>query len=226
MIEPPDYQHPDSRRFLDTEAEIVPLESDRQARLQERINHSIVQHDPAGFPEARSPVRVRPLVKGALIGVAVGTLLGGASIAWLNKMAPYRVRSVLVPVEEPAATLPTVVIQIPQLHGVPSLPTKSAALPSTVDTSDTDLARERALLETAKSALVRAANADALVALDEHQKRYPKGRLAEERDGLRIQAVLADRQMAEAAQLFANFKRRYPQSLLLPSLEAIFRAQP
>jgi len=85
---------------------------------------------------------------------------------------------------------------------------------------DVALAAERAPLETARTALARGQAAAALAALTEHERLFPAGRLAEERDALRVQALVRVERFAEARERATAFRRRFPSSFLLPAVDA------
>jgi hypothetical protein len=84
---------------------------------------------------------------------------------------------------------------------------------------DDRLAAERSLLEIARVALVRGQAAGALAALERHARQFPSGALAEEREGLLVQALVAARQYDRARERAARFNQRYPRSLFAPVVE-------
>lgn len=89
------------------------------------------------------------------------------------------------------------------------------------------LADERALLEKARTALAAGDADGALAAVSRHARLYPSGQLAEERDSLRVRAAASRGDDADVQTLGAEFTRRYPQSLFLPSVrEAIAASRP
>jgi hypothetical protein len=75
------------------------------------------------------------------------------------------------------------------------------------------IAVELALLEEAQTALRTHAPGRALVVLNEHAAKYPKGALAEERDGLRVVA-LCNVGRSEAALAAERFLADHPASPL------------
>ncbi len=89
---------------------------------------------------------------------------------------------------------------------------------------DARLATERALIERARMALGRDRPVDALAALAVHVQDFPAGQLEEEREVLWIQALLASGRRGEAEQRADKFRREHKDSLLLPALDAAFRA--
>lgn len=72
---------------------------------------------------------------------------------------------------------------------------------------------ERALVDTARTALARGRSADALTAIEEHTRRFPRGRLAEEREALAVQALALTGDRAGALARAARFRRAYPNSI-------------
>jgi outer membrane protein assembly factor BamD (BamD/ComL family) len=84
---------------------------------------------------------------------------------------------------------------------------------------DAALAAERALLESARVAIARGQAAPAFEALERHTRDFPRGRLAEEREGLRIQALLSAGRLDEARARFRQFRKGFPRSMLLPAFE-------
>jgi hypothetical protein len=91
---------------------------------------------------------------------------------------------------------------------------------------DDRLAAERSLLEIARVALVRGQAAGALAALARHARQFPSGALAEEREGLLVQALVDARQYDRARERAARFNQRYPRSLFAPVVEQALASIP
>jgi hypothetical protein len=81
-----------------------------------------------------------------------------------------------------------------------------------------DLAAERRLLEEARAALARGDGRSALAAADRHARTFPAGQLAEERESVRVRALVASGRLDEARARAERFRRRYPQSIFLPAI--------
>jgi len=98
-------------------------------------------------------------------------------------------------------------------------PTVSSAAPTATGGSgaghDVDLAAERSLVDRARTALTRGQPGAALEALDSHAKTFPRGRLAEEREALAIDALARAGRGAEAKARAVRFRAAYPQSVFL-----------
>jgi DNA helicase HerA-like ATPase len=88
------------------------------------------------------------------------------------------------------------------------------------DDADGALAAERAALEIARTALSRGQAQAALDALSRYEHRHRGGALGEERASLWVIALARAGRMSEARERAANFRRRWPESYLLPAVEA------
>jgi hypothetical protein len=78
---------------------------------------------------------------------------------------------------------------------------------------DRNLAAERGLIEQARTALAREQGAAALAALERHARDFPEGELAEERESLQVQALVALGRFEQARKMAARFHRRFPRSI-------------
>ncbi len=81
------------------------------------------------------------------------------------------------------------------------------------------LAGEQALLEMARSALTRSRGPEALEALGRMRRDFPSGRLVEERDSLRVQALAVAGRTNDARDAAAEFLSRHPNSIYRPLVE-------
>jgi len=84
-------------------------------------------------------------------------------------------------------------------------------------------AAELRLLQGAQSDYTSQDFPDALVLLAEHARRFPDGRLSEEREALRIRSLEGAGRGDEARHALAAFGRRFPRSALLPRLQQQLR---
>jgi hypothetical protein len=82
-------------------------------------------------------------------------------------------------------------------------------------------AAERALIDMARTAVARGDGDGALAPLERHAREFPKGRLAEEREWLRIQALLATGRGDDAKERASSFRKIFPHSLMLPALDEL-----
>jgi hypothetical protein len=120
---------------------------------------------------------------------------------------------------ETASSSAVPVESLPRAASTATIGPRPSAAP-TLSERDADLAAERAQIEMARTALTRGQTAAALEALQAHASQFPRGRLAEERDALWVQALAQAGRRGEAATRVERFRETYPQSLLLPMVQA------
>ncbi len=158
-----------------------------------------------------------------LAGTAVGVGLHARLAAPVVKTI-----TVVERVETPAAPPPSMQTA-PSSPALPSVDRPSVrADPARAEPAghDVDLAAERAIVEAARTSLSRSRGAAALEALDDHARRFPHGRLAEEREALAVQALVALGRGAEAKERAVRFRRTFPESILLPAVAAAIGSIP
>jgi hypothetical protein len=126
------------------------------------------------------------------------------------------------PLPAPLAPSPQIKSPPPPKHlaatKAPASPAEQSS-PAPAVSATVPLGSERALLERGRTALTRKDAAGALAAAQEHAARFPKGELAEEREALRIEALLMARRGGEARAAFDDFRQAFPGSILVPLLE-------
>ena len=181
------------------------------------------------------------LATGVLL-FALGTIAGaGGHALYVRDAAPVPALQpapapvLPVPAEPPAssaalpAPVPEPVAAIPA-PAVPAAPPRVKLPPSPAPpaarTNDTALAAERGVLEMARMALARGQADGAIPELEKHARLYPSGQLAEEREALWVQALVSASRFAEARSKGAQFQKRYPHSMLLPSVQATLESIP
>jgi hypothetical protein len=84
-------------------------------------------------------------------------------------------------------------------------------------------AAELRLLQRAQASYTRENFSGALGLVAEHGRRFPKGRLAEQREALRVRSLSGWGRADEAQRAFSAFAARFPRSVLLQSLRATTR---
>jgi hypothetical protein len=100
-------------------------------------------------------------------------------------------------------------------------------LPPTARLSRADEARaELHLLRRARAAVARGEFAAALPPIAEHARRFRDGRLAEEREALRVKALAGLGRNDEARRAAAAFEARFPRSVLLPAVSQMPASTP
>jgi len=205
---------PEARALLDYEREVPPLPAVVRARALARARAALV----AGVdrrPAAPIPVRhPRWAAAAALI-----CILGGAVGA-----AAYQVRAYVMPAPAPEArpapaavktiATPPPVAEAPAEEAPPA-PEPAVARPL----SRADAARaELRLLRQARAAVAREDYAAALPPIGEHARKFKDGRLAEEREALRVKALAGLGRSEEARRAATAFRARFPRSVLLSAV--------
>ena len=80
-------------------------------------------------------------------------------------------------------------------------------------------AAELRLLHRAQVAYAGEDFSAALMLVAEHARRFPNGRLAEEREALRVRSLAGAGRSEDARRATAAFAARFPRSVLLPRLQ-------
>jgi hypothetical protein len=163
----------------------------------------------------------------ALVAASGGAGLGYAT--WHGAPAPKAsVNSVSKPSLPPLS--PTFVAEAPApevsaapIREVPSLPERPPSPPSRSSSSASDpgIQDQIALIDRARGAVAAHQPAAAMAALDEYQRRFPAGVLAQEATLLRIETLAARGDKADAARLGRQFLERYPRSAMAARVKAL-----
>ena len=165
----------------------------------------------------------------AALSFGVGTVAGVVGTRVLtpgSRAAPIAVTSATAvrTAELPLAPAPPNSEPVPEPAPPPTAP--SARPPATpasahgAEASPSTLARESEIIEKGRTALARGRAADALAAVDEHKRLFPRGRLGEERDELAIRALRFAERSDEANARAKEFAKTYPSSIYLGTVEA------
>lgn len=173
---------------------------------------------------------VKAATKLALAALLTGVGLGVVLDRSLTQAPPPQVveRIVRVEVPVPAAALPAPAVGQAPPEPAPRRVVKPAPAPAPVEPlpspvappGDASLARERELVETARSALLRSNAPGALAALRAHAEQFPAGRLEEERESLWVQALALEQDFAAARARADAFHQKFPRSLLGATVDA------
>jgi hypothetical protein len=234
---------PDVERLLVAERTLARMPEDAQARVLARLVASVgpLSGGPAGGEgaggagagegaDAAKPGGAGATAAALAGALVIGALLGAAGHAALSSGGPalaLPAQPIVIEVALPATAAAPAEAVAPvepsasaqARDGRRAVRADASAAPA-ASARDHELAAERALLEVARTALARGQPAEALAALAGHAKRFPKGRLAEERESLTVQALAAAGRPGEARERAERFRRRSPNSILLPAVES------
>jgi hypothetical protein len=168
----------------------------------------------------REPVRFSGR-RGLVLAVAASLLLavsaGGAVAVYraIESQPPP-----MVPPAGPRQELPQAVAPLPLSLPAPAnpVPTTQPKRPRHSASTRESYRAELRLLQRAHTAYAGHDYGDALVVVAEHARRFPSGHLAEDREALRVKALIGAGRSEEASSAGASFARRFPRSVLLPRL--------
>lgn len=160
----------------------------------------------AGVSALLKVLPVVTLATGLGLGVAADRLV----------LRPTAVERVVERVEVPA---PAAVVEAAEEARPTPPPAKPQVKKAVVDT----LGKERVLLDLARSALNAQDVLKALAAVEAHAAQYPSGQLVEEREALAVQVLIKGGRRDEALRRMKSFSARFPDSPLVPALEALLR---
>jgi hypothetical protein len=202
-----------------------------RARVLARVTASAAPHPPSGpAPKMRPSAPAGGAILRSV--VAFGVLAGAA--AWVaTRSGPAPSASVpaaeTAPARSEAASTPSPVappVASPEPDGAPDrAPAPSATRPKRENPAGT-LKEERAILDRARAHLLSGEPAVALGEVEKHARLFRRGVLAEERDALRVEVLVAVRRTAEARAAAARFHAAYPGSMLAPAVDGALRAIP
>src|SRR5664279_3795836 len=179
-----------------------------RARLMARARESLRFFD-ADVPKFVGPSTLRPIWLAAAAGIA---LMASVALA----VQVYR------GYESPTQNPPAVVPRAPAAAGpLPALSPSPSQAPMGRAYARADVVEELRFLDRARQADARGDYAAALTLANEHERRFPRGRLAEDREVLRIRAFVGLGRRSDARTTAAKFHRQFPRSVLSPRIDAL-----
>ena len=226
----------DVRRLLEQERRLETPPAAQLDRIWDRVLHSAYLPPTPGNPP--NLIAGNSLATWAVVFAAAGVLVGGALILFPRSDPPS---SAVAPRDpetrgavgsassDSAVEAPAPPALEPRLEAPPPVRTSKtpAEPPGRLAAADAPaLGRERAILESARAALREGRHELALVEAARHETAFPRGQLAEEREAIAIRALAALGRWREVRSRAAAFKRAFPQSMLLPLVEATEAAAP
>ena len=218
--------------LLAHERVIVPQPEMVRARALARARASLCE-DVVLFPRRRTSSPMRRLLFAAAAGVV---LMAGAAAAYQMLRRPEPAQPPSPPTTQamrPApATLPSTEpapepITAPEIAPEQVVPAAGdGAAKASVPSRRGTLGGKRDAPPEELRLLVRARRADArgdylgvLAIAAEHERSHPGGRLAEEREALRVKALVGLGRGGEARQVAGKFRRQFPRSVLLHKID-------
>jgi hypothetical protein len=209
------------------------LPEDVRARLVSRAEAAILE----GTPETQRATRPRAgqsiAVGKAAVAVAAGIaaaiyLFAGSAPSPPVAKAPVSAKPPASAPPEP--TSPTIsgsdpAPVAPSAHARPVETPVTSARP-TVTSRQEGSPEEIQLLSRARQADARRDYPRVLSVLSEHERNFPSGRLAEEREVLRVKALVGLGRTDQARRTAARFRRQFPRSVLLHRVDEMLASRP
>lgn len=233
------------RRLLDdgaTDAEAELLRAARSYRVSDQVHASTLAAVAAAASPSVSAWRItRGRVAGILsCGIAIGVLSWLSLRATQSSQSPEAMSSPVAISAPPAVEAPLSVPAVESAFAeIPSMPV--SALPSSAPSANPnpntknapprvvddgeELAAELAGLDRAKRTLEAGDATAALRLLDAHRVRFREGRLVPEAMALRVQALVAAGQRANAEKLGSEFLKSYPTSPLIARVRKLLATE-
>ena len=236
---------PELESLLAHKRGVRPANSDLRRRALARANRSVAETASAGRRVLQLPLRDRhrwffliaaTAAAGTALVATVRSPKGPAPTGSAHRAAleaapptsmpatppPRPIGAPVVPDEPTQAVSPSSVPQNPHPPGASASQEASVGAVSRESAYDIELR----LLGPAHDAVARHDFGGALSSLDEHRRRFATGKLAEERDALRIRAMVGLGQHDQARRAASAFRGDYPNSVLLPLVERVLRGGP
>lgn len=202
-----------------------------RARLLGRIEAAVPAIGVA-LPSAKASLpRVGvPVAKAIALATAAfvaGGIATGVALSALRPLPAPRI----VYVERPAPSSPPAasVDSPPSPIEMPSAPpfrALDARAAPTASSSGETLSAERVLIDAARTKLSSGEPSAALARVQDHARRFPHGRLEEEREALAVEALVQSGQYDAARDRAAQLQGRWPDSLFLPAVKTTIESIP
>ena len=215
-----------SERSIEPEPEAVRRRALLRARAAARWQQGKIR------PSAGPPAWLRgipPVAAAAAICLVITALCAAVVQATRRTAQPAESASPRQP--EPASAPLTSANGTRHPSEAASALVESEAKPEAVGSSrpafrEDGYASELRLLEPARQAVSAGNLASALGSIAAHERRFPNGRLAEEREALRVKALRGLGRTDDARRAAAEFRQQFPRSVLSSQMGEAPRATP
>jgi len=216
---------PEVRALLDRERPIPPQLPAVRARAIARARAALVISD---APSPAAPPVTVPRLRWAVVGVlaSVASAAVGVTAYAIHARkapAPTTERSPAIELAAPRPARPIAPAPIARPETPPEThldmhPMTARALGAPRLSQAETVAEELRLLRQARAAVGREDFTAALAPIAEHARRFKNGRLAEEREALRVRALAGLGRTEEARRAAASFRAHFPHSVLLSAV--------
>jgi hypothetical protein len=209
---------PEIRAVLDQERVISPVAASQRARVIARARASLEAPVAATSVFSTSAPRTR-WPAAAAAALVVTAAVGAAAYEIHARMARDPVTPATTTVAPVSGLAPSAPAPSPPAAADGDLVPAPEPAVSAPRLSSAGSAREELrLLRQARAAVARNEFAVALVPIAEHARRFRNGRLAEEREALRVKVLVGLGRTNEARRAASDFQKHFPRSVLLPTV--------
>jgi|HubBroStandDraft_2_1064218.scaffolds.fasta_scaffold272260_2 hypothetical protein len=211
------------RLLLESERQITVLPAAARARALSRAQAALA----AGVATRPVPSRAPWAARWAAAGLAgAATVAAGAGLYRIGVRAWSPAPPVAASLEPPApADVPTP-LSGPRTSAFVNPPAEPMRVPTPTPSVAGTARAELRLLEQARAAGAREDFVLAIELLDQHARRFRMGRLAEEREALRVRALVGLGRHDEARRAAAEFEAYFPLSPLALAISRMADAVP
>jgi hypothetical protein len=201
-----------------------------RARVLARLEGSLAtiaappSHAHAASLAHSGAVTSKVLVVWSAAALVVGGVVGGSVVVALRPAPPkvvYVDRVIPAPSTSAPALLPPPQLD-PPIGSTSPIPRPA---PATSGASE-GLTAERLLIDAARTRLTSGDPAAALARLQEHARRFPSGRLEEEREALTVEALVQSGRYEAARARAERMHARWPESVFLSAVDATIQSIP
>ncbi len=226
-------------RLLDALRADRPAPADARGRVRARLEAIVpeMRQTPRGGSGSGSAGALGSRTT-AIAAFLIGGATGAALLSALTGARPARV--VYVDRVAPSVTVAAASVTAPpnnegsavsplldgEMTGSDTMASRSRPTQGAPASRASRLAAERRLLDEARSALLAGEPARAVERLDRHRVHFPDGLLVEERDAMRVEALVKASRYDEARSLGSAFRARWPASLFLATVDSAIASIP
>jgi len=195
-----------------------------RARALARAREALREAPTTSLPPRVAPTRVRWPLYAAAAGIAlIAGVAAAFQIVGRPSPTPPTSRGMSRAAGQPAGVPPSAEPELaPSKEAEPTPAPVKAPVPSRrpIFASKHDGGSEELqLLSRARQSDAHGDYAEVLALVAEHERSHPDGRLSEEREVLRVKALVGLGRASEARHAATKFRRQFPRSVLLPKIE-------
>jgi hypothetical protein len=238
LLDPDDAVDPELRALYALER-AAPLPDGATTRVLTGVLGAITKGGVAVAGASTATTSTAGVAASKVVAIAVASAIGGGVVAVVGDRE-LALRPVLQQPAPPRETLPRPEGAVPTIDASAALDAPSAppvpvtvapvpagtrrATPDAASEATADDSREPLVIDRARTALRRGLVDEALETLMRHERLYPTGALAEERDVLIIEAYLAKGAASTARRRIERYQRDYPDGFLRARVDAAYDA--